>query len=559
MKSAFAIIRTELTKHRGPLLLAGALSLGLTLLILPTPFLTQAIIDVCLPQKDLPLLIRLMLVIFALILLQQGLSYYLDLFFLKTNEQIALSVKLKLLSQVLDAPLKQTGEMGRGYLMSTIDKDTDVIRLIMGDTLFGIIKDVLFFIAGTTALFFIHWKLALLCIVLLPVFIWASAYFGKQSRSRSKVYLEERAKYTYTLQESLEAIQTAKALTGQDYVRDTYETAATRELGAFLNHQRWNLGGNAILGLIGGLCPVLAIGYGAHEIIQNRLTLGALIAFNQFVAYLFGPTQRILGLKMALQSAMPAFDRLTDLLKLSTEKEVKHDGAIGTLEWRNLKFSYRDIPVLRSIDLKVKRGDIIGIKGPSGSGKTTLGRVLCGLIPAEAGQIFVGDVELSEPDSWLEYRGCCSMVEQDPFLFDVSVVENIIFTKPLPKQLARAQFCLEQAGAWEFVQPLEAALTTRAGVRGNRFSTGQKQRLALSRALFRGATLFVLDEPVANLDPVNTKYLIEAVRKLASEHMLIIISHDRGLLANCTRIYQMVDGRLVDKGSGKPDPPIEFD
>jgi len=206
-----------LKKYTSLLILGGISILLLTFFLLPTPFLTRYIFDHILPSKDFTLLFRFILAIFGLLAIQKVLSYFQNFLFYKINTKIIYDVKLNLLKKINNLPLKISRKYGTGYLISRVNDDTNRIRSLFADTFIKIIKDILTFIVGFCAIFYLHWKLALLSVSLLPFFIMATIYFTKKIRNISKIYYENVAQTTKQLEETLSMIELIKQFSRQNF------------------------------------------------------------------------------------------------------------------------------------------------------------------------------------------------------------------------------------------------------------------------------------------------------------------------------------------------------
>ncbi|WP_019646554.1 ABC transporter ATP-binding protein [Novispirillum itersonii] len=220
------------------------------------------------------------------------------------------------------------------------------------------------------------------------------------------------------------------------------------------------------------------------------------------------------------------------------------------LELTNLSFSYPKAgeKALDDINLTVTRGEFIGVIGPSGSGKTTLVAVLLGLVKGDQGAYRVDGQEMTD-ERIRSLRASIGYVDQQPFIFDGSVMENVAFGVDLDKiDTDRVELALRQAQLWETVQGLEKGMKSSVGENGKRFSGGQRQRLAIARALYKEPTLLILDEATSALDP-DTEYRIsQTVQGLKGSRTIIAIAHRLSTLQACDRLILMDRGKLVDSG-----------
>ncbi len=255
------------------------------------------------------------------------------------------------------------------------------------------------------------------------------------------------------------------------------------------------------------------------------MTIGSLFAFQGYLYYLYSPFQKISSLSLMFQKAKISWERIKELLSVIPETGGNlRLQEIEEMEVRNLSFSYNNEPLLRNINFKVKKGEILLIKGPSGSGKSTLLKLLLGLYRANKGIILYNGFPLERLDlKWL--RSKIGFVSQDIFLFDDTVFNNIAFAKEnaTKEEIIKA---VKFAEADEFIKNLPRGFQTVVGERGLCLSAGQRQRLSIARAVLKDPDILILDEVDAHLDFNLRRSITEKIVKLFSDKIIIVVSHD---------------------------------
>lgn len=555
MNQTYRLILDAFQKRRWQVLGVGLLTLFTTLLTLPTPLLTSQIIDRCLPEKNLELLGMILIIILVVLILQASLGYLLKNSNSRLNETIVQDIKHQLLLRLLGAPIAETRSHGSGYLLSRIDHDGNQIRLFMAETLFQALRGGLTFLVGGIAICIIHWKLALMTLAILPTYAFLIAYYAKRVRQAAEEQNETRAQTINSLQEALDGLGTCKALNAEDYAASRYDVRAQQGIAAFLSLVKVQAASGAFIGIVSGIAPVLVLGYGVYEILQGNLTLGKMIAFTQFVAYLFEPTRLFVNLHISYAQARSAIDRIETLLGLPQEIPSYQDAPIHHLEVTAIRYSIGEKTILRNISLKAYRGQIIGILGPSGAGKTTLAQILCGYLPASSGTIRINDNKPENAASFSRLRHHCALVEQDPFIFDDSLIQNVALSEIVNHRLLIES--LTKAQALDFSNNLEHGLETPLKKRGSRLSAGQRQRIAIARALYRQTDIIVFDEATANLDYEASQLLLEVIKNLAQTHIVFIISHQSHVIESvCSHRIYIEDGTLLPPQANQKEPPV---
>jgi ABC-type bacteriocin/lantibiotic exporter with double-glycine peptidase domain/CRP-like cAMP-binding protein len=303
---------------------------------------------------------------------------------------------------------------------------------------------------------------------------------------------------------------------------------------------------------------VCIMGYGAWLTLpsagnpQPELTLGELVAFNAILGMLLGSLQSLIGVWDEIQQMQISFERISDVLNLPTEKqdptaimpEMK-----GGVRLENVSFRYQnsDRDVLQNIDLEVLPGETIAIVGKSGSGKTTLVNLLIKLLEPTEGRIYVDDIDVSNIEL-SSYRRQLGVVEQQPFLFNGTVRENIAKADPTAK-LETVAKAAELAGANKFIESLPLQYDTQVGERGMTLSGGQKQRLIIARALLTNPQILLLDEPTASLDSDSERLILDNLAQQTVNRTSFLVAHRLSTVLHADKIIVIDRGRIIETGT----------
>lgn len=296
---------------------------------------------------------------------------------------------------------------------------------------------------------------------------------------------------------------------------------------------------------------VIVFVYGIF-IADDRSGLFLLLSGMAVAAYRLMPSSnRVLATLMAIKSHTFTLDILDELNGFYPE-EMPLPSPLhfeDSVEFRNLGFSYETgQPVLKSIDLKIKKGELVGFVGESGSGKTTLMRILLRLLKEDEGNLLVDGVPVNEENK-ANWRANLGYVQQDIFILEGTLLENVAFgAQPEEVDRERVKTCLSQACLDDFVAGLDKGIDTFIGEMGSKLSGGQKQRLAIARSLYQNAQLFVFDEATSALDSETEAAITESISRLADEHKTIfIIAHRITTLRDCNRIFELAKGEIVNE------------
>ncbi|MGC9337018.1 MAG: ABC transporter ATP-binding protein [Candidatus Cloacimonadia bacterium] len=571
----FRFLTPYFKKHTASLIVGGISIFLLSILILPTPLITRQIIDHTLPNKNIQQLIFLILLVLALLIFMKVVGYFQGLLFFKINNKVILDMRVDLLEKIHRVPLATTKRYGTGYLISRINDDTGRLRTLFADTFVMILRDVLTFLLGAVVIFIIHWKLALVSIAILPFFVLATIYFGKVIRKDSKRFYEKQAQTTRQLEESLGMMDLSKVFLKPRYNLLRYYRRAKEAFRSNIRLGKTSFRNNAVTGFLAGIAPIVIIGYGGYEIIQGRLTLGSLIAFNSFVGYLFGPASRLINVNIQIQQALMALERVRELFDLPEEevdKEIVLPERLEELEFENVHFSYEaishpsqereegsvsksqpreesisDNQVLKGITFRAKRGEKIGIVGSSGGGKTTLLHLLAGLYEVDKGKILLNGRSLTTSEL-IALRKQVAIVEQEPYLFNDTIYNNIRFGNGRASE-EEIYSAARQAYADEFIRRLTDGYQTIVGEKGTNLSVGQKQRIAIARALVKKPKILVLDEATSNIDSISEEFINRTIFSLPDNMIVFIIAHRLYTVKRCDRILVLEKGKIVEEGT----------
>jgi len=296
---------------------------------------------------------------------------------------------------------------------------------------------------------------------------------------------------------------------------------------------------------------ILYIGVGL--VIEGKLSVGQLIAFQMFAGQFSAPIMRLVGLWNEFQQALLSVDRLGDILNTPTEQT--NDKAItlpkleGSVKFDKISFRYSPdgTQVLKQLSLHVSPGNSIGLVGRSGSGKSTLAKLIQRLYLPNEGAIFIDGVDVRHMNpAWLRHN--IGVVLQENYLFSGTIKSNIAYTMP-GASMDRIINTAKMAGAHEFISELPEGYDTLVGERGSSLSGGQKQRIAIARALLSNPKILIFDEATSALDYESEKIIQDNLKSIKAGRTMFIIAHRLSTVKDCDEIVVMDKGKIVEKGS----------
>jgi len=551
------ILSKYLKKYSSKFVLGAFMILVLSLMLLPFPLFTKHLLDVTIPKKDIPELFALITIIIFVLVLEKYLIYKQSRLFFEMNSKIVLDIKKDLLKRITKTEYREYQDFDNGYLYSRINTDTERLRTLFADTIINIVKNILTFIVGFCALLFLHWKMALVAFAVLPIFAYSSYYFGSKVKKQATKYYEYSAQTTKQFQDSIRVITLAKLFSNNKFPALRFYKASKISFRSNVKLGKISFLNSAITGFLGQISPIILVGYGGYEIIMGRMSLGELIAFNSFVGYLFGPTASLVHVNVQIQRSRVALKRVQELYELPEEKcdhEFNIPDIITRIELKDIGFSYQvDKPILKSLSFTADKGERIGLVGGSGGGKTTLIKILTGLYTPESGMYLINGLSLKNAQV-VALRKCMAVVEQEPMLFNDTIYKNIKLgnVNAGNDDILKAA---QKAYAEEFILNLDNRYETIVG--NDRLSIGQKQRIAIARALVRKPKILILDEATSNIDAISEKYINQTLEELPKDIIVFIIAHRLSTVRNCDKIIVLENGMIVE--SGRHDELIKMD
>ena len=374
--------------------------------------------------------------------------------------------------------------------------------------------------------------------------------------------MSENADVQSYLFESINGVATVKALNAESLVHNEYEKKKMKAVSTGWKLNNYGIMQGFITGIINGVSGILVYWIGSSNIIAGTLSFGTLITFNSLLGYFTGPLFRLVNIQNDVQEALVAARRVGEVLELEREqvegqKYIVPEKLSGHIQFKNVTFRYGSrLPLYEDFSLEIMPGTWNAFVGPSGSGKSTFVKLLLKFYEVEKGKIIIDGYDLRDLDT-KSLRKKIGYVPQDIFLFSGTVAENIAMHNP-DASLEEIIEAAQKAGAHDFIEKLPKRYETVLGEHGGGLSGGEKQRLALARALLGSPNLLILDEATSNLDTVSERQIHEVIKKLRDKNMtVILIAHRLSTVTGCDTIFVMEEGQI--KESGRHRELLEYD
>ncbi|TAE27375.1 MAG: peptidase domain-containing ABC transporter [Candidatus Kapaibacterium sp.] len=445
-----------------------------------------------------------------------------------------------------------------GEILSRVN-DAAKIRMMISSVPLSLAVDTLMLVLASVMMFLYSWQLAVFALAFVPLWGGVAALLLAPIRKTHRAMMEENAELESHLVSSVTGISTVRSFGAQEAHNLRAEQGFVRLLNLSRDAARQSMISQTASSMISGFGTIGLLWFGSTLVLENALTVGALMSFNTLLGYVMSSSGNLVNVQHTVQDALIAADRVFEILALETEDQT-HKGAftlereeITTAQFENITFRYAARPaILHDVSFTLPRGTMTAIVGESGSGKSTIAKLLQGFYTPSEGRILLGndgemvdvrDLHLSS------VRGAVAAVPQDVELFHGSVIANVALGEAYPDEKRVRSICA-MIGADGFIQELPERWNTILGEFGADLSGGQRQRLALARGLYRQPQLLVLDEATSALDSESEFAVQQALTHLREQGLTVLtIAHRLSTIARADQILVMDKGRIVERGT----------
>ena len=443
-----------------------------------------------------------------------------------------------------------------GQLMSRATVDLQAVRFFLGYGLVFILQSLVTILVAAAVMIVVDPFLAAVTLAPVPLIVWVAARYGRKNRPASQEVQQRIAELTAEAEENISGVRVVKAFAQEARQLARFREAVARVFAQSMVSTRLRAFYNPLIGFLPqlGLAALLLVG--GRQAIRGELTVGEFVAFYGYVLMLVGP-MRMLGIALGMaQRAVASGARVFEVLDREP-RIVAPPGAPplppggGRVELRGVESGFGEgaeaRQVLRGVDLSVEPGRSIALVGATGSGKTTLVGLLPRLYDPTAGEVLIDGADVRSLD--LEsLRSEIAFVSDDPFLFSATVRENIAYARPEASD-EEIRLAARRAGIDDFVESLPDGYDTLVGERGLTVSGGQRQRLAIARALIRDPRILILDDATSSVDATTEARIGQALREVMLGRTTFVIAHRMSTIALADEIVVLEDGRVAARGT----------
>ncbi|WP_162300607.1 ABC transporter ATP-binding protein [Anaerosacchariphilus polymeriproducens] len=513
-----------------------------------SPILIAQITDKGMLQKNMQMILTFSLLLLGFAAVEQLIGIGESRLFLRIRNHIRLQFGADVFEKLLKIKYSYYKESNSNEILERITTDVDRVSMVADRGIMYLVQFVLRIISGFIGLCYISWKLTLVVILIIPIKFGLAKLLSEKKKKKVGACITSSNQLSSWYGDMINGIREIRMWNLQYAKKEHYIKEQKKLLELEKDMEMTDAVNMSLDGFLEWLITCLLYLFGGYLVCTNGLTIGGVIAFISYSKYVTGPISALLDMKMIFAGILPSAVRLYSFLdddEESGEGDPIRPEQFEEMEFENVSFAYEEKKILKQIHFKIKRGEKIAIIGKNGSGKTTLFQLLIRLLEPAEGMIRLNHKEISAYQI-KDYRNLFGLVSQDVYLFADSIRDNISLGEKLePDQMEEA---CKKSGLSEFVQSLPNGISQTIGKNGSKVSGGEKQKIALARALLKNRPIILLDEATSNMDVESDADFTRLIKEELKDKTILMITHRYTNLEGMDRIFELSEGRLVERG-----------
>ncbi len=440
-----------------------------------------------------------------------------------------------------------------GDLISRVTSDIDAVQSFIATSLLGALIDCITLVGMVGVMFWVNWQFTLIALAVVPVLFLVVFRYTRQIKKASRAVRKKESEIISVVQEVLTSIRIVKAFAREDYEQRRLEEQSLEGVEIALHARGLKARLSPLVDIITAAGTAAVLFYGGRMTLQGTLDAGSLVLFIWYLGKMYKPMQDLSKMPDAFSKASVGYERIREVLE--TQRDVvdmpkaKRVGRLkGRIEFDNVTFSYGDnVPALNHVSFTIEAGQTAALVGPTGAGKSTIINLIPRFYDPSEGTVKIDgeDVRRFQQKSLREH---ISFVLQDTLLFHAPIWQNIAYGKP---EATRAEIlrAADLANATEFIDKMPEKFDSMVGERGLTLSQGQRQRIAIARAIIRNTPILIMDEPTSGLDALSERLVVDAMERLMEGRTCVIVAHRLSTIRKANVIFVVKDGTIAEHGT----------
>lgn len=530
----------------------------LNLLIIGSTFISKLLLDNVLPSKDTSLLMIFVLGYLSFYVFRNIISFLKEFLFSKYGYKILCDIRSDIFSSITSKfSFSSFSSEKQGYIITLFRDWITSISWFLSNILLNTITECILLLIGLTVLAVVNLKIFFITFMTLPLYGLVYLCFNSKIRKNRINMMDKDVQVTQNLKDSLDSIKEIRILSTEDIFIEKYNLAQREFSEHGLKYVITTAAYDSLASITSIFGHIVVLYYGGIEVFSGNMTIGTLIALNSIVALLYNPIEKVVNFNRLLQVFKIELGKLTEFLKNNiSETDVKEN--VDYLPYANQKsrnvllkldrvsFSYGDLKILENINLEIEKGYTYAIVGENGSGKSTLINLVTGLLIPNCGNVFFNGTNIHQ--DIYQFRKQVGYVPQDTFLLNDSILNNITFGRNNDSKRDIEEL-LSICEVDNLMKANSFDLNTIIGEKGNKLSGGQKQKIALCRALYNDPKLLIIDEGTSNTDSDSEMRILENIKRTFPGLSIILISHRLSTISSANNILVLKNSRIIEKGN----------